>query len=286
MYKYGLIIVFLIAHLLALAGIYQLFIHRNIMLLLDMYVWHSLSGALGITIGAHRLWSHSAFTATTPVKILCMLANCVANQGSILWWARDHRVHHRNVDTNGDPYNIKRGFFFAHMGWIFMDKHPEVVEAGKKLDMMNLMNDPVVMFQYRCDPYLRLVLCFILPMIYGSWMYGLYLIDSFLIFCALRWIVTMHSTWCINSVSHTYGVRPYNDKIEARDNLITSVLTGGEGYHNYHHVYPYDYRGREGIGGFGILNVSTTLIDIFIKLGLASDPKMGPLNKMNPEVKI
>jgi stearoyl-CoA desaturase (Delta-9 desaturase) len=280
MYKYNLILFFSIFHLLALFGIYQLFIHKNIIMFIDMFLWYLLSGILGITIGAHRLWSHTSFIASYPVKILCMMANNIANQGSILWWARDHKVHHKNVDTDGDPYNINRGFFFAHMGWIFMDKHEKVIKDGKLMDMSHLLNDSVVMFQYKYDPYFRLLCCFVIPTLYGYYMYSpfLSLFNSFLIFGALRRIITMHSTWCINSVSHTYGYRPYNNKIEARNNIFTTMLTGGEGYHNYHHVYPYDYRGDEGVE-FNPINISTIIIDLFIKLGLASNPKVGILNK-------
>lgn len=60
---------------------------------------------------------------------------------------RDHRVHHKFSETDGDPHNAKRGFFFAHMGWLLCKKHPHVRSKGKVVDMSDLEQDPVVMFQ-------------------------------------------------------------------------------------------------------------------------------------------
>ena len=67
-----------------------------------------------------------------------MLCNSIANQGSIYHWARDHRVHHKYSETDADPHNAMRGFFFAHMGWLYVKKHPEVIRAGKELDFSDL----------------------------------------------------------------------------------------------------------------------------------------------------
>ena len=78
-----------------------------------------------------------------------MIAQTAAGQQSIYQWSRDHRVHHKFSDSDADPYNINRGFFFAHMGWLLRKKHPELILKGKKLDFTDLLRDPVVSFQYR-----------------------------------------------------------------------------------------------------------------------------------------
>lgn len=103
--------------------------------------------AFGITAGAHRLWSHKAYKARLPLRIVLMILQTVAFQNSIYEWARDHRVHHKFTDTDADPHNASRGFFFSHMGWLLIRKHPEVKEKGKLIDMSDLEKDPVVMFQ-------------------------------------------------------------------------------------------------------------------------------------------
>ena len=82
---------------------------------------------LGITGGAHRLWSHRSYTATTPIRFLLMICNSMANQGCILHWARDHRVHHKFSEMEADPHDATRGFFFAHMGWLLVKKEKAVI---------------------------------------------------------------------------------------------------------------------------------------------------------------
>jgi stearoyl-CoA desaturase (delta-9 desaturase) len=81
-----------------------------------------------------------------------MLSNSIANQGSIWHWARDHRVHHKHSETNADPHNATRGFFFAHMGWLFVKKHPDIIKAGKQLNYDDLAADSTVVsgFGFLC----------------------------------------------------------------------------------------------------------------------------------------
>lgn len=64
-------------------------------------------------------------------------------------WVRDHRVHHKFSETDADPHNAKRGFFFAHVGWLMMKRHPEVIRKGKTVDISDLFEDPIVAFHER-----------------------------------------------------------------------------------------------------------------------------------------
>ncbi|CAN0547966.1 unnamed protein product, partial [Laminaria digitata] len=84
------------------------------------------NSGVGITGGVHRLWAHRSYDAHWSVRVFMMLINSMANQGSIYHWSRDHRVHHKHSETDADPHNAKRGFFFAHMGWLYVKKHPAV----------------------------------------------------------------------------------------------------------------------------------------------------------------
>lgn len=95
----------------------------------------------------YRLWAHKAYKAKLPLRILLMLAQTTAHQNSLYAWVRDHRIHHKFTDTNADPYNAKRGFFFSHIGWLMVMKHPDVIEKGNIIDMEDMKRDPVVMFQ-------------------------------------------------------------------------------------------------------------------------------------------
>merc|ERR1719310_757827 len=121
-----------------------------------MYIF----GGLGITAGAHRLWAHRSYKAGIPMKLVLMIFNSVANQGSIYHWARDHRVHHLYSDTIADPHNAHLGFWFSHIGWLLFKKHPAVHEAGRRVNMDDLKKDPIVMFQKRADPFWNLLWCF------------------------------------------------------------------------------------------------------------------------------
>lgn len=73
----------------------------------------------GVTAGAHRYWTHRSYKARLPFQIFLMLANCMATENSIYVWSRDHRVHHKFSETDADPHNAKRGFFFAHVRFLF-----------------------------------------------------------------------------------------------------------------------------------------------------------------------
>ncbi|XP_034253876.1 acyl-CoA desaturase-like [Thrips palmi] len=84
-------------------------------------------------------------------------------QYSIYEWARNHRVHHKFMDTDVDPHNIKRGFFFAHVGWLMVHKHPDVRAKGKIVDVSDLEADPIVMFQKRYYYTLMVLFAFVMP---------------------------------------------------------------------------------------------------------------------------
>lgn len=68
-------------------------------------------------------------------------------KNDIYEWSRDHRVHHKFSETDADPHNARRGFFFAHVGWLLCKKHPEVIRRGKTIDMSDVLQDPIVAFQ-------------------------------------------------------------------------------------------------------------------------------------------
>ena len=106
-------------------------------------------GGMGVTAGAHRLWAHRSYKATWPLRLILMFMNCMAAQNDIFEWARDHRVHHKYSETDADPHNAKRGFFFSHIGWLLVRKHPDVIKKGKQLDVSDLYEDKIVMFQKR-----------------------------------------------------------------------------------------------------------------------------------------
>ncbi|MDP2228656.1 MAG: fatty acid desaturase, partial [Moraxellaceae bacterium] len=193
---------------------------------------------LSITGGYHRLWAHRAYEAHWSLRIFFMLFGAMAIQNSILVWASGHRTHHRHVDTvEKDPYSINRGFWFAHIGWMLRK-----YESGKE-DFSNasdLLNDKIVMFQHNYYIPIVLVMNIALPLALG-WMLG-DIWGVFLLGGLLRLVISHHVTFFINSLAHMWGSRPYTEENTARDNPLLALVTYGEGYHNYHHIFQYDYR--------------------------------------------
>lgn len=195
----------------------------------------------GITVGVHRLWSHRSYSAAFPVRFFLMLCNSIANQGSIYHWTRDHRVHHKYSETDADPHNAMRGFFFAHMGWLYVKKHPEVIRAGKELDFSDLHEDPVVMFQKKLDPWFALYMCFVFPAQVAVRFWGESFWPAFFVAGALRYMLVLHFTWLVNSAAHLFGDHPYDVVSYPSENPYVSFFAVGEGWHNWHHKYPFDY---------------------------------------------
>jgi len=232
-------------------------------------VCYTLCG-LGVTAGAHRLWSHRSYSARLPLRIILMLMYTMAGQNHIYEWARDHRLHHRHSETDADPHNARRGFTFAHMGWLVVKKHPEVRQKGAKTDLSDLLADPVVSFQKRWYIPLAVTLAFVIPtaipvLAWGEDPWTAYLISF------VKYILTLHCTWLVNSAAHMWGMHPYDKGISPAENIPVAITAFGEGWHNYHHSFPWDYKTAE-LPGYSA-NLTTAFIDGAAKLGWAYERK-------------
>lgn len=226
--------------------------------------------ALGVTAGSHRLWAHRSYKARLPLRIVLMLMHTMALQNDIYDWCRDHRLHHKHSDTDADPYNARRGFFFSHMGWLLVRKHPDVIKHGKQIDLSDVWADPVVRFQRRF--YIPLViLCWaFLPTYVAYRIFGANLMECFLGAVVFRYTFSLHFAWTVNSLAHMYGYQMYDTKLEPRENRLVVYASMGEGFHNYHHTYPWDYSASEH-GWNKCFNLTTLFIDVCAFLGLAYD---------------
>ncbi|KAJ1633767.1 hypothetical protein T492DRAFT_589895, partial [Pavlovales sp. CCMP2436] len=181
--------VFLI-HALACWGLALTFSSQSKTLAWGFILW-PISG-FGITGGAHRLWAHKAYKAYMPYRIVTMIANSIANQGTLYHWTRDHRTHHLHSETDADPHNALRGFFFAHVGWLLLKKRAAVYEAGKKVDMSDILTDPVCEIQRKLDPLWNMFWCFIMPALVAKYGWGEtfgkgLLVCGFLRYCIWSW---------------------------------------------------------------------------------------------------
>lgn len=194
---------------------------------------------MSITAGYHRLWSHRAYDSNAIIRFIFALGGAFAIQNSILHWCSDHRVHHKHVDENDiDPYSAKRGFWYSHIGWMLREYQAHRYHDYK--NVRDLQRDKIVMWQHKHYLALVLVTNFGIPLLFG--LINGNIIGSLLLIGFARLVVSHHVTFFINSLAHMWGSQPYSDKNTAKDNPVIALLTYGEGYHNFHHAFQYDYR--------------------------------------------
>jgi stearoyl-CoA desaturase (delta-9 desaturase) len=259
-----------LVHVLAITGLFYIPSCKAATLWWAFILW-PISG-FGITGGAHRLWAHRSYTATLPYRFVLMLANSVANQGTIWHWARDHRTHHFHSETVADPHDAIRGFWFAHIGWLYIKRDKRVSQAGAKVNMDDLRADGPVMLQRKLDPWWNLFFCFAMPGLVASALWGETGINGFFVPGCLRYAWVLHCTWFVNSAAHLWGERPYDPDSNPAENPWVAILSVGEGWHNWHHKYPFDYAASE----YGILrqfNPSKLVIDVCAAVGLVTERK-------------
>ena len=196
------------------------------------------ANGLSITAGYHRLWAHNAYKAHPALRLAFALFGAAATQNSILIWASGHRRHHRHVDDDDkDPYSAKRGFWFSHIGWMLREYDSAKDDFSNAGD---LQRDPIVMWQHRHYLVIALTMNLLPPILVG--LATGEMVASLLLVGVLRLVLNHHTTFFINSLAHMWGRQPYTDENSARDNDFLALLTYGEGYHNFHHLFQNDYR--------------------------------------------
>jgi stearoyl-CoA desaturase (delta-9 desaturase) len=234
-------------------------------------IYYFVTG-LGITAGYHRLWAHRSYNAAVPLEYALSFAGAGAVQGSIKWWSRGHRAHHRYTDTKLDPYSAHEGFWWAHVGWMIFKPRTKIGVA----DISDLTRNKVVRWQHKHYLPLMIFMGFIFPTAvagfgWGDWRGGYFFAG------AARLTFVHHSTFCVNSLAHWLGEAPFDNKHTPRDHFITALCTVGEGYHNFHHQFPMDF--RNAIKWFQY-DPTKWFISTMALFGLASHLKKFPDNEI------
>ena len=220
-----------------------------------------------LSAGYHRYFSHKTYKAHPIIESFLLFFSPLLMQSSAVRWSHDHRLHHAFVDTDKDPYSIKKGFWYAHFTWMLYKQDP----VDPKL-VTDLLKNPRIRFQHR----------YIAPLMFGSniavgLIVGYILNDyvgAFMLAVGLRLLLSHHMTWFINSLAHTWGDKPFCQEQTAVNNVICALLTFGEGYHNYHHVYAKDY--RNGVRWFHF-DPTKWVLWLLSQVGLVKD-----LRRMDP----
>lgn len=239
-----------------------------------LFLFFFVATGLSITLGYHRLFSHLTFKASWPVRLLTLLFGAAAFENSALMWAADHRRHHRFVDHDEDPYDISKGFFHAHIGWILFRYPPDTSLVWAK----DLQKDRLVVWQHRSYVPLAIFVGFLLPTFLG-WVTGggPGAMGGFLLAGVTRTVLVHHMTFFINSLCHTVGRQPYSSRCTARDSALMAWLTFGEGYHNFHHEFQHDY--RNGVRPWDF-DPTKWCIWLLGRLGLAKQLRRVPCEKI------
>ncbi|MEO5755053.1 MAG: fatty acid desaturase [Chthoniobacterales bacterium] len=253
-----------------------------------LYLWHfgldwfqvalfaAMLAATGfsITLGYHRLFSHLTFKAALPVRMFCAIFGAAAFENSILMWASEHRDHHKHVDHDDDPYNISKGFFHAHIGWLLFKLNPE----GPYDNIADLEKSALLRWQDKHVQTIAVTVGFILPAVLGGlWSGWAGALGGFLLAGVARVVVLQHCTFLINSACHVFGAQPYSRKCSARDSFLMALFTFGEGYHNYHHEFQHDY--RNGVKPWQF-DPTKWLIWSLSRIGLAKGLRVVPAEKI------
>lgn len=243
---------------------------------ISLFFFFYIATGFSITLGYHRLLSHLSFKAKLPVKLFVLLFGAAAFENSALDWVSDHRKHHKHVDHDDDPYDISKGFWYAHIGWLLFKLSPE----PPMNNVADLQKDRWIMWQHRWINWLSVLISFGLPTLL-AWCYGgtfVAALGGFLIAGVARVVIVQQSTFCINSLCHTIGNRPYSSKCSARDSWITALVTFGEGYHNFHHEFQHDY--RNGVKPWQF-DPTKWVIWFLSKVGLTSNLRRVPEDKIH-----
>lgn len=230
-------VIFLVTYhvlLLVLLPFYLWYHTPSVGLLLATFFLFIFSG-LSITAGYHRYYAHRTYRTNSMIETILLFFASMTAQSSALRWSFEHRIHHAHVDTDQDPYSIKKGFWYAHCLWL--------MELPKKIEdkvVSDLLKNKLVVFQHHYCNVLLTVSNLIVILMCG-WLFNDYF-GAFVFAFLLRMFALHHCTWFINSIAHTWGEKPFCQELSAVDNYFISMLTFGEGYHNFHHTFANDYR--------------------------------------------
>lgn len=232
---------------------------------------YALTG-FGVTIGYHRLLTHRSFQTRRAVRLLLAVLGSSAGQGMVIRWCAAHRRHHQRADREGDPHSphhhgggtlgLLRGFWHAHMGWVFQKDEPGLARSVPDLlaDRGLLLIDQLYFVWVIAGLLAPAIALGLLQHSWHGFLAGL-IWGGLVRICLMQ-----HVTWSVNSVCHIWGGRPFESHDHSTNNLPVAVLSLGEGWHNNHHAFPTS--ARHGLRRWQI-DPSYMVIILMKRVGLA-----------------
>jgi stearoyl-CoA desaturase (delta-9 desaturase) len=227
----------------------------------------------GVTVGFHRLFTHRSFKANRALKIFLGCAGSMALEGSLTGWVANHRRHHQFSDEDGDPHSPHRfgdgpwgqlrGFFHAHIGWLFVGD-PTSAERYAP----DMLKDPDTKLIGQLFPVFA-IFSLIAPFFLGWGISGRVegAVTALIWAGVARMVLLHHVTWSVNSVCHIWGKRPNETSDRSTNFAPMAIISMGESWHNYHHAHPASARH----GAFKHqIDPSAAVIRIFERAGWAT----------------
>jgi len=210
-------------------------------------VTHFVFGVLGITVGYHRLLTHQGFTCPKWLEHTLAIFGIFTLQDSPARWVAIHRMHHKESDHQPDPHSPLAGFFWGHMGWLYVGSRDHENIYCFERYVRDLFRDP---FYFRLEKNLTWFVIYVVHALAFAaiggiigWSTGGTAVEagrmalSMLVWGVfVRTVFGLHHTWAVNSASHLWGYRNYETSDNSRNNWIVSLLAHGEGWHNNHHA--------------------------------------------------
>ena len=251
------IIFMAVMHTLALVALQPQYWSWGAISVFFILAW--VTGCVGLTLGYHRLLSHRSFKVPQWLERIIASCGALSAEYGPIEWVAIHRQHHKYSDTDLDPHNIRKGFFWAHFGWMMY----EVPALKEKNELAaDLRRDPYYRWLHKYYLWLQLPVGLVLYAL-GGWAFVLWGIP-------LRMVAVYHLTWCINSVAHTWGRRPYDIADVTYNNTALGIIAFGEGWHNNHHAFPTS--AKQGLQGQ--FDFTWYHIVLLKRLGLAKNIKL------------
>ncbi|XP_053613160.1 acyl-CoA Delta-9 desaturase [Plodia interpunctella] len=259
------VLFFIHIHLLSLYGLWLLLYEVQWLTVLFLMFLTSIA-VLGVTTGAHRLWAHRAYRASTGLRITLMLFQTMTGQGSVYEWVRHHRLHHQLFSTDNDPYDYNKGFLYSHILTRLWKLSPQQEMLRESIDMSDLEKDGVVMFQKKMYWLLYLVLFLLLPLNAPLEYWNDTILSAVFVIGFLRYGIVLHASWLVESGISVWGLKP-GQKSPPDSNSV--FILSKTFWPHYHYLVPYDYKSGE----YGTYDTgcSTAFIRVWAALGLATN---------------
>lgn len=261
--SWPLVLFYIHLNILGFYGIIVLFTHTSL-LTAGFSLLLTLLGIIGVTCGSHRLWAHQTYTASTGLRVFLMLCQTMAGQGCIYEWVRRHRLHHKAFKTADDPYFSDKSFMEAQVISQFRKLSTKQQKMLEEVDMSDIEQDPVVMFQKKFYWVLYLVFFVLLPVNAPLEYWDDTVQAAIFVAFSLRYIIVINVAWMINSSHLLWGL---NKDVKQSDSNLIFIITKSY-WPQYHYLVPWDYQTGE-FGNYGE-GLTTTLIRVFAALEIAS----------------